>query len=271
MFENVFRDVGNTTRVAQRLFALDVPDLTVFHLFFLFHRAYVIHTERQHIVVADGVDDGIGMQFFTKGIFGGLDDTGASGHILDEDGRTCESKEIVFLETLDDELVHIAELRAVALVEDHHDFLMVDVAIRVLLDVARQFLYRRDDNLALRVGNLLFQNPCGCVAVGGSFLETVVLAHGLIVQILAVDNEQHFVDIWKARGKLGGLERGERLAATRGMPDVAASLPCTVEPRIMRHLDAVQQAFCGRYLIGAHGHQYLLLGKYTETGEDAQQ
>ena len=59
-------------------------------------------------------------------------------------------------------------------------------------------------------------------AVDGALLEPVVLADGLVVEVLAVDDEQHLVDVGEPRGELGGLEAGQGLAGPGGVPDVAA-------------------------------------------------
>jgi hypothetical protein len=66
------------------------------------------------------------------------------------------------------------------------------------------------------------QHRRGGVGVGRALLEAVVLAHGLVVQVLAVDDEQHLVDARQAARQLRGLEAGQRLAAAGGVPDVAA-------------------------------------------------
>ena len=58
--------------------------------------------------------------------------------------------------------------------------------------------------------------------VGRTLLESVVLAHGLVVEVFAVDDEQHLVDVGELGCELRGLEARERLARAGGVPDVAA-------------------------------------------------
>ena len=109
-------------------------------------------------MVADSVDDGVGMQSFSKGILSGFDDTLTRRNILNEDGCSCKSEQVVFLESLDNELVHIAKLRAVAFVEYHHHLFLIDITIGVILDIAGQFLNGGNDNLTLCVAYLLLQH-----------------------------------------------------------------------------------------------------------------
>src|SRR5690554_1518800 len=53
------------------------------------------------------------------------------------------------------------------------------------------------------------------------FLEAVELFAGLSVEVLAVDHEEAFVDVRVEFEERGGLEGGECLAASGGVPDVA--------------------------------------------------
>ena len=56
---------------------------------------------------------------------------------------------------LGDEGMHIAELRAMALIKNEHDLLLRDslhlILVSFVLQHRRQFLYRRDNELLLRV------------------------------------------------------------------------------------------------------------------------
>ena len=271
VLQYIVRHVADAARVAQCLFSFNIPYLTGFHIFLLLHCADIIHTERQHIMVTDGIDYCVSMQSFTKGIFCGLDESCSCWHILYEDRCTGETEDVVFLEFLGDFLVHLSELASVALIENQHHFFLVDVAIWVLLDKTRQLLNGSDDDLALATGYLFLQNACRRIAVSSTLLEPVILSHGLIVQILPVHHEHHLINIGQLGGQLGSLERGQRLARARRVPDVAACLYGTVQPGIVCHLDAVQKSFSGSYLIGAHCHQDILLCQHTEAGQNIQQ
>ena len=127
----------------------------------------------------------------------------------------------------DDGRVHIAELAAVALVEDDDHVLLIGPSVgRVFLDEGGQFLDGGDDDMGVVVLQLLFQDGGGGVAVGGSLFKAVIFLHRLIVQILAVHDKKHLVDVIQFRGKLRRLERGQCFAAAGGVPDVPP--PATV-------------------------------------------
>ena len=211
MFQNIRCHVVDATRIAQCLFSFYVPHLAVFHIFLFLHGANIVHTEGQYVVVADSVDDGVGMQSFAKGILCRFDKSYTCWHILYKDRCTRKSEDVVFLKLLRDGCMHIAKLAAVALVENQYHFFLVDVAVGVLLDKARQLLYGSNDDFALAVGYLFLQDACRSIAVGCTLLESVILSHGLIVQVLSIHHEHDLVDIWQLCSKLGSLKRSQSL------------------------------------------------------------
>ncbi len=146
---------------------------------------------------------------------------------------------MVALEAAHDVVVHLSELRAVALVEDHHHMLGIDGVRLVFLNEDRQFLYGGDDDMCIAVlqSPLQFTGIFG--GVGSTFLEAVVLFHGLVVEVLAVDDEEHLVDTFSLAAQLCSLERGERLSATCGMPNIAASVSCAFLMKVGATLDTL--------------------------------
>ena len=60
------------------------------------------------------------------------------------------------------------------------------------------------------------------------------------------------------------LERGEGLAASRGVPYITASCHCTLLVHIDGTADAEQDILRGRYLIRAHDHEVLVDREDTE-------
>ena len=56
-----------------------------------------------------------------------------------------------------------------------------------------------------------------------AFLELVKLLAGLAVDVLAVHDEEAFLDVGIVLEQGGGLEGGERLAAAGGAPDVTVA------------------------------------------------
>ena len=231
--------------------AVDVVDLLVVYVAFL-DRVAVLHAEGQHVAVVDGVDDRVLVQLRPEhlrrrrvhrvsGLLG----------ILREDGRAGEPEHVVLLEALGDELAHVAELGAVALVEDDDHVLAVDCrASGSWLAEDGQLLNGRDDDLGRVVAELLREHLGRPVGVGRALGEAVVLAHRLVVEVLAVHDEEHLVDALDAAGELRALEARERLARARGVPHVAARVERAEHLRVqLRHQDTVQDALRRRYLV----------------------
>jgi hypothetical protein len=125
-----------------------------------------------------------------------------------------------------DGLVRLAELAAVAFVEDENDTLVAQdidaFAVPLAVDRVVELLQSGHDQLDVRVHQLLDQVARVAGAVHAAFGEFVELARGLVIKVLAVDHEQDLLDIRHALDDLGGLEGGEGLARARGVPDVAA-------------------------------------------------
>lgn len=256
MLQNVPGDVADPGRIEQCFFAIDAGDLFILDVLLFAHGADVFDPEGENVSVADGVDDRVGVQHVAERLFGGLEVGAAAGTgVFRGDRRPGESEDVILFEGAGDRLVHVAELRAVTLVEDDDEMARIDLVILLLLDEDRKFLDRGDDDAGVRVLELPFQDSGAGVAVGGAFFEAVVLLHGLVVEVLAVDHEEHLVDVGQPRGELSGFERGERLAAAGGVPDVAAGLEGAVLPVIGGEFDAVQNPFGRDDLIGAHDQE----------------
>ena len=92
----------------------------------------------------------------------------------------------------------------------------------------------------------------------------------MIVQILAVHNEKHFVNIVQLGGKLRRLEGSQRFAAASGVPDVPAARYSAVFLVVIGDLNAVQNALGGDDLIWPHHQQHIFRRKHTVTGKDIQ-
>ena len=135
--------------------------------------------------------------------------------------------------------MHIAELAAMALIEDDDNLFIRHGMPRILLDERAQLLDGRDDDARIAVLQLPFEDRRGRIAVRRALFKTVVLLHRLIVEILPVYDEEHFIDIRKARRKLGSLKGSQRLAAARRMPDIAAALDGAIPFIVVRNFDAV--------------------------------
>ena len=171
-------------------FPVNIPDLFIVHIQLCVHRLDVVHTERQHILVVDGIHDGISMQLVTKGLCRGkITWVSRSSCIGRKNRGACEAKQMVFFEIVNNGLVHITELATVALVKDDHNVLLIDLMPRILFDEGRQLLDGGNDDMCFRVFQLTFQYRGAGVGVCCALLKAVILLHGLVVQVLAVYHE----------------------------------------------------------------------------------
>ena len=111
-----------------------------------------------------------------------------------------------------------------AFVEDKYIVLPQHLLLYLVFPQERgDLLYRGDDDFCMAaLLQLLEQDAAVCVAVGTVGAEAVILLHRLIVEVLAVHDEDHLVNAVQLGGELRRLERGERFARTRGVPDIAS-------------------------------------------------
>lgn len=196
VLQNVPGHQFDALRRHEGLFPVDVPDRLVVNVRLGVHGSDIVHPEGQHILVIDGIHDGVGVELVAEGLGGGEELRPAGGPgIGGKDRGAGEAEQMIFLEILHDGRVHVAELAAVALVEDDDHVLLIDLVGRVFLDEGGQFLDGGDDDMGVVVLQLLFQDGGGGVAVGGSLFKAVIFLHGLVVQILPVHHEQHLVNI----------------------------------------------------------------------------
>ena len=242
--------------------------------------------EAKHIIIAYGVNDGIGVQGF-RGLPSRVrlasEELGCGGvltaliGVYGEDGRTCEAKHHVALHPARDELMHFSKLASVAFVKDEHDVLLLQDFAKLLVTIVdaglhqvRQLLNRRDDDVAIVVLHLPLQHTSRCVRVGAVGFEVVVLLHRLVVQVFPIDHEEYFLDFWHLRGQLCRLERGERFARACCVPNVASCLCCSLPTVVDGGLDAQQYLLCGCNLVGTHHHQLLIDVEDAISGQDVQ-
>ena len=117
--QNIAGDNAHTLGRVKSFQCINTPHVPALHIILHAHGAFVVHTEAEHVLVVDGVDDGVGIQFVTEAcsvVIKALPTFAVNGVPVTENH--------VFLEQLVDDLTHIAKLAAVALVEDqHHTFL----------------------------------------------------------------------------------------------------------------------------------------------------
>ena len=183
--------------------------------------------------------------------------------ILLEDRRAGEAEELGLREELLDGLVVVAELRAVAFVEDEDDALVRGAARAargslfsplVALAIAARgpsFWMVHDDDL---VGLVVRQQAADqrSVLVFSSTQPSWKRLNSSRVcrsRSLRSTTKRHFSMSGLSLSRVEALKRGERLAAASGVPDVAVADVL---------LDAVDDVLYGVDLVGPH-HQQLLL------------
>ena len=221
---DVAHHLGQPLGRQQRSLGIDSADLGVAHDVGHLDRVDVVDAERQHVLVPDRVHDRVRVQLVAEGLRGGAQlDVPAGAGVGREDRCAREPEEVVVAEGLGDGRVHVPELAAVALVEDEDDVPGVDGVLAVVPHEVGELLDRGDDDARIRVVDLPAQLVGGLVRRDRPLGEAVVLLDGLVVQVLAVDNEDDLVDPLHPGGQLRGLEGGEGLARAGGVPDVAAT------------------------------------------------
>ena len=214
MLQRVADDLADALRRAHRLFNVDGANLRVLHVVLFFDRVHIVDAKRQDIPVVDGVHDRVGVELVTKRLLRGAKVWILAGPGVDgEDRRTGEAEQVIVLKGFCDRLVHVAELAAVTFVENDDKMLPERRVSFVFAHENIELLDRRDDDPRVRVFHLPLQNGGAGVTVRRALFKAVVFLHRLIIQVLAVYDEQHLVDIRQLRRQLRGLERRERLAA----------------------------------------------------------
>ena len=256
--EDVLCHQRNTFGSHKCLFPVNVPNLFIVHVWLCVHRLDVVHPERQHILVVDGIHDSVGVQLIAERLRCGEIAWISGASCVDcKNRRSCKAEQVVLFEIVNNGLVHITELAAVALVKDDHNVFLVNFVSRILLDEGRQLLDGGNDDMGFRVFQLAFQDRGAGVGVCCAILEAVILFHSLVVQILAVYHKQHLVDVGQLRCQPCRFEGGQRLAGASGVPDVATALDSAILFVVVGDLDAVQYPLGCRDLIWAHHHQHL--------------
>lgn len=70
MVEYVLRHELDAFRSHERLLAVDIPNLFIVDIRLGLHSADIVHSERQHVFIIDGVDDRVGMELIAEGLLG---------------------------------------------------------------------------------------------------------------------------------------------------------------------------------------------------------
>ena len=127
----------------------------------------------------------------------------------------------------------------------------------VALDEGRELLDGGDDDLCGWVVDLIGELACGLVGGDGSLGEGVIFADGLVVEVLAVNDEEDLVHPLHACGELRGLEGREGLSRTGGVPDVSAGGDSAGLLVHAGGFDALEDRFGRGDLVGAHHEEFI--------------
>ena len=194
--QDILRDIRDTLRVKQRFLYIYRRDFLVRNAGLAIHGLDILHAERQHVIIRYRRDNGISMQPLTEDLLGCKE---FIRRIVREDRRAGKTEDMIAFEPFDDLVVHLAELRTVALVKDDHHMPAIDRMLFLFLAEGVEFLNGGDDDTVVVVAHLLGQNRCGFIGRDATFLELLIFANGLIIQILSVHHKQHFVHIIQLR------------------------------------------------------------------------
>ena len=127
MGEDIVCYLADALGCAQSPFLINGSHLFVDDIWSHMHRADVIDPEGQDIPIIDGINDGVGVQFIPKGLFGGAQQgIGVVSCVCSENWCSCESENMIVLKCLGDLLVHITKLGAMTFIKDQDDMLFVD-------------------------------------------------------------------------------------------------------------------------------------------------
>ena len=262
MFKDIFCYQGDTFWCHKRLFAVYIPNLLVVNIRFHFHCFNIVYTERQDVFIVNGIYNSIGMQLVTKGLRRcKIARICYCTCVLCKNRCASETKQVVLLKVFDNCLMHIAELAAMAFIKNNNNVFLVDFMPRIFLDKSNQLLNRCNDNMRCIIFKLALQNSCAGVRVCRPFLETIILLHCLVVQILAIYHKKDFINIRQLRGQSCGFERSQCFARPRCMPYVTTTLNSSILFVVVCNFDAIQNTFCCRNLIRPHNHQHLFRSK----------
>ena len=91
--------------------------------------------------------------------------------------------------------MHVAELASVTFIKDQNYMFISDLMLWVLLNKYIQFLNGCYNNSGFIIFQLFFKDRCTFIAVGCPFFESVIFFDRLIIQILTVNNKQHFINV----------------------------------------------------------------------------
>ena len=152
-------------------------------------------------------------------------------------------------------MMHVTKLRTVTFVKDDNYVIIKRLVPLIALNERVKLLNGRDNDLRIRITQLLRQNPRTSITIRRTFLKLVILFHRLVVEVFTVNHKKHLVNIVQFTCQLSRLKTSQCFAAARGMPHITASLNSTELFIICSNLDTIQNTLSCYNLIRTHHQQ----------------
>ncbi len=165
----------------------------------------IFHKEAKHILVCNGILYQVFVKTVAEDFLCGMTING----VLYENRCSCKTEYLSVVEELDNVLVAVAEMAAVALVKNHHDtgmaYFLNATAVPLFADGGIEFLYGGDDNLGIAVQTLhQFVGVVG--TVNGTRFKRLVFGLRLSVEVVTVNDKHHLIHIVQLGHQLCRLE-----------------------------------------------------------------
>ena len=185
--------------------------------------------------------------------------------------RSGKTENMIPLKLMNDRLMHIAKLAAMAFIKDEYHTLLIHRQRTRLIHKPTQLLNRRDDNLRGRIGQLCFKLSRTGRRVSSSLFKTVIFPHCLCVQIFSVYDKKNFVHIRPLRKQPCAFETGQSLSGTRRVPDIPAGINTALDMIVDRPSDLTGHALTSCNLIRTHHSHDIINTENTVFRDDIQQ
>ena len=159
VFDYVRYNGRNSFWCRKRVFFINSGNILVFHTVFHSDCFYVINTERQNIVVVDGIHNSVSMKLFAKGLICCSNSSGPiSTCIFLENWGSCKSKQMEFLKALYNILMQITKLRTMTFIKNHNNMTLENWMTFILFDEKSKLLNCGNNNLTVIVFKLFFED-----------------------------------------------------------------------------------------------------------------
>ena len=178
---------------------------------------------------------------------------------------------VVILEFFAQVALGFAELAAVAFVENEDYLLAKDGEIALAFHQVVELLNGGDDDFVIGLFQVFSQLGGVIGAIGAFGGKALVLFHGLVVEVFAVDDKEHLINKIELSRQLRSFEAGKGFAGAGGVPDVATAFGSAPSLALVRAFDLAQDTLGGGYLVRAHDQQSIVDIEYRVVQQYAQE